>query len=297
MSALIQTAKLVSQVRELELIARKNVSGFFAGNYASTILGGGLEFHEARKYVPGESVRFIDWNMTARRREVYVKLYREEREREIFIAVDVSPSMFFGTQQRTKIETALELAATLGLGAIESGDKLGLVAYADKALTVMHPRKGRSHYYAVLKELIALKNAPPQNVAQTDLESAISQIQNLKGRKFMVFFVSDFIEHDIPEDLRLIQSRHDVTLVHVYDPFEYAPDKGLRLPFVSPEGGGRTMGARPGSCGTFAEIENFLKGSSLKYGIDTVSVSTKDAPDRRLLAYFREKRQRRERRC
>lgn len=290
---LLQTSKLLSQVRELELIGRKNVTGLFAGNYISTILGTGLEFQEARKYVQGESIRFIDWNMTARRSDVYVKRFREEREREIFLAVDLSPSMFFGTQERNKVECALEIAATLGYSAIASGDKLGLVTYSDKVTDVFLPKKGRSHLFAILKSLIVQKDAPPRRlIAQTDLGSAIAEIQRQRGRKFMIFFISDFIEHDMPEDLRKIQSRHEAVLVHVYDPFEYEASRRVFFPFISPEGEARRVSASPGEFGTLAEMENFLKGSSLKYGIDAVSIPTKGMPSRALLAYFRQKRQR-----
>lgn len=289
---LLQTSRLLSRVRELELVGRKNVTGLFAGNYVSTILGTGLEFHEARKYVQGESIRFIDWNMTARRNEVYVKRFREEREREIFLAVDLSPSMSFGTQERTKIECALELAATIGYSAIASGDKLGLVAYSDKVTDVLLPRKGRSHLFAILKSLIVRKDAPCPPVQQTDIGSAIAEIQRHRGRKFMIFFISDFIEHDLPDDLRKIRGRHEVTLVHVYDPFEYEATNRVFFPFHSPEGKARRVIARPGAFGSFAEMENFLKGGSLKYGIDAVSVPTKGEPSRALLAHFRSKRQR-----
>lgn len=288
-----QTLSLIQQVKELELVGRKNTTAFFTGNYRSTILGHGMEFHEARKYVQGESIRLIDWNMTARLGEVYVKRFQEEREREVFIGVDVSPSMFFGTQKRTKIETALEIAATLGFSAQSTHDKVGMVCYSDKVLDTYVPGKGRAHFFAILKSLMHHKNLGPQPVGQTDVRSAITKIQSLKGRKFMVFFVSDFIEHDIPEDLRLIQDRHEVVLLHVYDPFEYTESRRAFFPFYSPEGMRHTLSGKPGSFGTFGEMENFLKGSSLKYGIDVVSISTRDAVSKKLMSYFQEKQRRR----
>lgn len=293
--SIAQTSSLLSQVKELELVGRKNTTGLFAGNYLSTILGHGMEFHEARKYVQGESIRFIDWNMTARRNEVYVKRFREEREREIFLAVDVSPSMDFGTQERTKLECALEIAATLGFSAVTNGDKVGLVTYSDKVTATFLPKKSRSHLFAILKSLVSQKNNPRHDVKQTNIESAIAAIQNQKGRKFMIFFISDFIEHDIPDDLKLIQNRHDVSLIHIYDPMEYEDVKSVFFPFYSPEGTKHTASAKPGAFGNFEEIENFLKGSSLKYGIDTVSISTKDKPAQKLLSYFKEKQNRKTR--
>lgn len=288
-----QTLSLIQQVKELELVGRKNTTAFFTGNYMSAILGHGMEFHEARKYVQGESIRLIDWNMTARLGEVYVKRFREEREREIFLGVDVSPSMFFGTQKRSKIETALEIAATLGFSAQATHDKVGMVCYADKVLDTYLPGKGRAHFFAILKSLVHHKNLGPQKAAITDLRAAITKIQSLKARKFMVFFISDFIEHDIPDDLRLIQDRHEVVLLHVYDPFEYMEAGKAFFPFYSPEGRPSTLSGRPGTFGTLADMDNFLKGSSLKYGIDVVSISTRDAVTKKLLNYFQEKQRRR----
>lgn len=287
--SLNQTITLLHQVRELELVARKNTTGIFAGNYLSSVLGHGLEFHEARKYVQGESIRLIDWNMTARLGDVYIKKFREEREREIFLAVDVSPSMNFGSQKRSKIETALEIAATLGYNAIKSNDKLGMVSFAEAVTATFLPRKGQSHLFGILKSLIHQKNNPPRNTKQTNIEEAIKTIQSLRGRKFMIFFISDFIERDIPEDLSLIQDRHDVVLIHVFDPLEYQQTNRLRLPIFSPEGDRYASSKCPGSAGSFQEVESFLKGSSLKHGIDVISVSTKDHIPKKLISYFKEK--------
>lgn len=288
-----QTLTLIQQVKKLELIAKKNTTGFFAGNYLSNVIGHGLEFHEARKYVQGESIRLIDWNMTARLGDVYVKKYREEREREVTVAVDLSPSMFFGSQKRTKIETALELAATIGFNAITSNDRLGLVSFSDRVTATFLPKKGRSHLYAILKSLVEQKNMGPGRVKRTNLEDAITTIQAQKGKKFMIFIVSDFIDRKIPEDLSLIRNRHDVLLLHIFDPLEYLKSKRIFLPFFSPEGPRHSVSGNPGSFGTLEEVASFLKGSSLKYGIDVISISTRDNIPKRLIAYFREKAQRR----
>ena len=290
---LSQTLTLLQQVKELELVAKKNTTGLLAGNYVSNILGHGLEFHEARKYVQGESIRLIDWNMTARLGDVYVKRFREEREREVFLAVDVSPSMFFGTQKRTKIETATEIAATLGYNVINSNDKLGMVSFDNKITDTFLPKKGKSHLFGILKSLVKQRSTKPRNIEQTNVEEAIALIQAQRGHKYMIFIISDFIERDIPEDLSLIQSKHDVVLLHVYDPIEYMPSKRVFLPLYSPEGTRHTVSGKPGSFGSFADVENFLKGSSLKFGIDVISISTQDNISRRLVSYFREKMQRR----
>ena len=256
-------------------------------------MGHGLEFQEARKYIQGESIRLIDWNMTARLGDVYVKKFREEREREVFLAVDVSPSMHFGSQKQTKYETAMEIAATLGFNSIRSDDKLGMVAFDDAVAASFLPGKGRSHFFSILKCLVEKKQNHKKHIKHTAVEEAIKMIQAQRGRKFMIFIISDFIERDIPDDLKLIQSKHDVVLIHVYDPIEYIPSKRVFLPFFSPEGSRHSMSGKPGHFGSFEEVESFLKGSSLKYGIDVISVSTRDNITRRLTGFFKEKSLRR----
>lgn len=288
-----QALSLLQKVKELELIAKKNTTGLLAGNYLSNVLGHGLEFQEARKYVHGESIRLIDWNMTARLGDVYVKKFREEREREVFLAVDVSPSMFFGSQQRSKIETALEVAATLGFNAIKSNDRLGMASFHEDVTATFLPKKGRSHLFAVLKSLVQQKDHPVKNIQSTNIEKAIATIQAQRGRKFMIFLISDFIERSIPDDLKLIQSKHDVVMIHIYDPLEYDISKRVFFPFYAPEGKKHSASGKPGSYGTLHEVESFLKGSSLKFGIDVVSVSTRDNIPRRLISYFRDKNNRR----
>lgn len=291
----VNTQYLLEEVRELELIGRKNTTGFFTGNYVSTILGHGMEFHEARKYVQGESIRLIDWNMTARRNEVYVKRFREEREREIFIAIDISPSMYFGTQEKTKLEIALELTATLGYSALQNGDKLGMVTFSRSVIDFFPTQKSKSHFFRILKTLVEHKHKAPQATKHTNIESAIEAIQNQKGKKFMIYFISDFIEHDIPEDLRLVQGKHDVTLLHIHDPFEYKKSKHVFFPFFSPEGEQHTASANPGAFGTLQEMSQYLKTHSLKYGIDILSISTKQKPAHELLLYFQKKQRQRTR--
>lgn len=294
--SIAQTIGLIQQVKELELIAKKNTTGMFAGNYLSTVLGHGMEFHEARKYVEGESIRLIDWNMTARLGEVYVKKFREEREREIFIGVDISPSMFFGTQKHTKYEVAMEVAATLGYSAISNNDKLGLVCFNSDVTDTLLPQKGKSHYFRFLKTMVEHKKDTKENKTnQTNVRSAIETIQKQKAKKYMIFLISDFIEHDIPEDLKLIQNKHDVVMIHIYDPFEFQSTKKIKLSYNSPEGAKLTSFGHPGSFATFDAIESFLKGSSLRYGIDVLSISTKDIVSKKLMGYFKDKQRRRSR--
>ena len=287
-----QIAELIKKVRRLELVARKNASGFFGGNYLTSVRGRGMMFHEARKYVFGESIRMIDWNITARMHEPYVKTFLDEREREVFIALDVSPSMYVGWQERTKLEYAIEIAATLALSAVESKDKLGFLTFADRVFELKQPARGKGQLFFALKTFLKYSNTPPMKCSESDPRAAIHAIQKFRGKRFVVFIISDFIDRDIPEDLKYIQARHDVSLIHIYDPIEYEKTDKVFFPAFSPEGVGRMTSISPGDCGSLDEIQKFMIEQSERYRLMTASISTRSPVDRSLMDFFHQKRKR-----
>lgn len=242
----VRLQALLRRVRALELVAERNVSSLLTGSYVTTFRGQGLDFHEARKYIPGESVRRIDWRMTARMREAYVQVHNEERRREVFVAVDTSRSMATGWQQRNKLETAIEVAATLGLAAVRTGDRLGHVLFTDRVEALAPPRPGRISLFLLLRRLLEAldqsSGAPPAAGAGTlsDVRAAIHAVQEFRGKRFVVFLISDFVDADLGDDLRYLERRHDTTLVRIEDPMEAArPHPALRRLVRSPEGDSR----------------------------------------------------------
>lgn len=266
--------ELLKRVHELELIARKNAHGMLRGDYVTNIPGSGLEFREARRYVFGESIRQIDWNMTARMGNPYVRVYQEEREREIFVVLDVSPSMHAGWQSRRKIEYATEIAATLAWSAVASGDKLGFITYADRVLESSVPRKGKAQFFRAVKTFYAAAVGKPKKCDVSDMRQAIHQIQGLRGRRFMIFFLSDFVDFDIPDDLRYLQARHDVRMIHLYDPLEYRTDDALSFLSFSPEGKRRTAALARAGEDRLPAMRRFLYEESAKLGVRYTSIST-----------------------
>lgn len=287
------SASLLKRTRVLEIIARRNVSSILSGEYLTGVPGEGLEFHEARHYVPGDPVRHIDWNMTARMDEPYVRTYLEEREREVIVAVDVSPSMRTGWQERTKIETAVEIAATLAASAVSAGDKVGLVTFDDAARDVLRPRSGRAQLMRVVRSLLERMDAEPRAVKESDPRAAIHAVQAWRNRRFVVFLVSDFVDHDVPEDLAYMRRQHDVSLLHVFDPLEYPPDGSkspLRMPVFAPEGPRNAGWWRPGDTEDFATVTGFLGRAARKRGIFAESISTADPVGPALAAFFHHKR-------
>ncbi len=225
--------EILRQVKLLELRTRGLVNSLFTGEYRSVFKGQGMEFSEVREYQPGDEVRSIDWNVTARMRKPYVKRYIEERELTVMLVVDLSGSERFGTRARFKSELASELAAVLAMSAIRNNDRVGAVLFTDRIEHVVPPRKGRRHALRLMRDLLAFE---PVGTG-TDIAAAVDYAGKMLVHKAIIFLVSDFQESDLEQPLKLLAQRHDVVAVTVDDPSEHQlPDLGLAR-FVDPESG------------------------------------------------------------
>jgi uncharacterized protein (DUF58 family) len=225
--------EVLRQVKLLELRTRGLVNSLFTGEYRSTFKGQGMEFSEVREYQPGDEVRSIDWNVTARMQRPYVKRYIEERELTVMLAVDVSGSERFGTRRRFKSEVASELAAVLAMSAIRNNDRVGAVMFTDRIEHVVPPRKGRRHALRLIRDILAFEPTG----RKTDIGGATEYINKMLSHKAIIFLVSDFLGDNIERPLKLLAQRHDVVAVTLEDPSERVlPDIGL-VRFVDPETG------------------------------------------------------------
>jgi uncharacterized protein (DUF58 family) len=225
--------EVLRQVKLLELRTRGLVNSLFTGEYRSTFKGQGMEFAEVREYQPGDEVRSIDWNVTARMQRPYVKRYIEERELTVMLAVDVSGSERFGTRRRFKSEVASELAAVLAMSAIRNNDRVGCVMFTDRIEHVVPPRKGRRHALRLIRDILAFEPTG----RRTDIGGATEYINKMLAHKAIIFLVSDFFGENIERPLKLLAQRHDVVAVTLEDPSErLLPDIGL-VRFVDPETG------------------------------------------------------------
>jgi len=225
--------EILRQVKLLELRTRGLVNSLFTGEYRSVFKGQGMEFSEVREYQPGDEVRSIDWNVTARMRKPYVKRYIEERELTVMLVVDLSGSERFGTRKRFKSELASELAAVLAMSAIRNNDRVGAVLFTDRIEHVVPPRKGRRHALRLMRDLLAFE---PIGTG-TDIAAAADYAGKMLVHKSIIFLVSDFQEEELEQPLKLLAQRHDVVAVTVDDPSEQElPDLGLAR-FVDPESG------------------------------------------------------------
>lgn len=225
----MDTKELLKKVRQIEISIRGVVNEVFAGEYHSVFKGRGMEFAEVREYQPGDDVRTIDWNVSARMNHPYVKVFEEERELTVMILFDASASESFGSRQQMKGEVAVEIAALLASSAIRNNDKVGLVIFSDKIEKFVPPHKGRQHVLRVIRELLYFAGGvQPDTGKTTDLAQALEYMNQILKRRATVFLVSDFLTEGFEKDLQIANKRHDLVAIHLLDPLEESlPDVGL----------------------------------------------------------------------
>lgn len=220
----MDTKELLKKVRKIEIKTRRLSDHIFGGEYHSTFKGRGMTFSEVRQYQFGDDVRSIDWNVTARYNEPYVKVFEEERELTMMLMVDVSGSEFFGTTNQFKKEIITEISATLAFSAMQNNDKVGLLLFSDTAELYIPPKKGKSHVLRIIRELLEFK--PKSN--KTDISEALKYLTNIMKKKAIVFVLSDFIADGYEKTLKITGNKHDVTGIRVYDEREeYIPNLGM----------------------------------------------------------------------
>jgi uncharacterized protein (DUF58 family) len=208
--------ELLRQIQGIQMRVRHLVSETLAGDYTSAFKGRGVEFEEVREYQPGDDVRTIDWNVTARMGHPFVKEYREERELTVLLVVDVSGSSLFGTTGKFKSEVAAEVAAILAYTAIHSNDKVGLLVFSDRVEHYIPPKKGRAHVWRVIRTILKTR----AEHRRTDLSVALDFLGNVMHRRAVMFLVSDFMGEGFEQALRRLSQRHELVAVSITDPCE-----------------------------------------------------------------------------
>ena len=208
--------ELLRNIRRIEIRTKRLVNDLFSGEYQSTFKGQGMEFEEVRLYEPGDDIRLIDWNVTARTGYPHIKKFREERELSVVLLFDASSSGRFGTRERFKSETAAELCALLAFSAIKNNDKVGLVIFTDRIEKFIPPKKGRGHVLRLIREILYFE---PQGRG-TDIAQALDYFNRVIRRKSVVFLVSDFMSEEFLKPLQIANGKHDVIAVKITDPRE-----------------------------------------------------------------------------
>ena len=220
----MDTKELLKKVRKIEIKTRRLSDNLFGGEYQSTFKGRGMTFSEVRQYNYGDDVRSIDWNVTARYNEPFVKVFEEERELTLMLLVDVSGSEMFGTKTQLKKEIITEISATLAFSALQNNDKVGLLLFSNKVELYIPPKKGKSHILRIIRELLEFK---PKNKL-TDINISLEFLSGILKKKSIVFVLSDFMDDKYEKTLSIMAKKHDLTGIRVFDPKdELIPNLGL----------------------------------------------------------------------
>lgn len=286
----METKDLIKKVRKIEIKTRRLSDHIFSGEYHTSFKGRGMTFSEVRQYQFGDDIRAIDWNVTARYNEPYVKVFEEERELTMMLMVDISGSESFGTKNQPKSEIVTEIAATMAFSATQNNDKIGLILFTDQIELYIPPKKGKSHVLRIIRELIEFQ---PKS-KKTDLSQALKFLSSTQKKKAIVFVISDFmVDDDYEKTLKIAAKKHDITGVRVYDIRE---EKMPNIGMVEMEDAetGEVLVVNTGSKKARLSYEkqyqdkvNYFKDIFSKCGSGTVNTRVDESYVTKLLGYFK----------
>ena len=287
----MDTKEILKKVRKIEIKTRRLSNHVFSGEYHSSFKGRGMTFSEVRQYQYGDDIRAIDWNVTARYNEPFVKVFEEERELTMVLMVDVSGSEYFGTTQQFKRDTITEIAATLAFSAIQNNDKVGLLLFSDAIELYIPPKKGKSHVLRIIRELIEFKPISKK----TELNEALKFLSSVMKKKAIVFILSDFMDDHYDHTLKIVGRKHDVTGIRIYDIHDSEiPNLGM-VPMRDAETG-KTMlvntaskSVRNGYKAHYLKSVDYFEKSFTHCGSGTISSQIDESYVKKLLGYFKQK--------
>ncbi len=287
----METKELLKKVRKIEIKTRRLSDHIFSGEYHSSFKGRGMTFSEVRQYQYGDDVRSIDWNVTARYNEPYVKVFEEERELTMVLMVDVSGSEFFGTTQQFKKNTITEIAATLAFSAIQNNDKVGLLLFSNQVELYIPPKKGKSHVLRIIRELIEFK---PKST-ETNISEALKFMSSVQKKKAIVFMLSDFLDDNYVSTLKIVGKKHDVTGIRVFDKHEITiPNLGL-VPMLDAETkevmlvNTASKKVRNSYASYYLKTVDYFEKSFSHSGAGVISTQIGESYVKKLLGYFKQK--------
>ena len=281
--------EILKKVKRIEIQTRGLVNNFFGGEYHSVFKGRGMTFSEVREYQPGDDIRLIDWNVTARSGNPFIKVFEEERELTVFLIVDISASGIFGSRSQLKKNIGAEIASVLGFSAIKNNDKVGLILFSDEVVKYLPPKKGKSHVLRVIREL--LYTTPDGD--GTSIKNALEFLMKVSKRKSVVFLLSDFLDKEYWDSVRVVNRKHDLIGIKIYDPFENdLPNIGM-LKVEDPETGSMfwidtsyvpdLQKMNNDNIRSLSDLEK----ESAKIGLDFISISTTEDYIEPLMNFFK----------
>ncbi|GER58533.1 DUF58 domain-containing protein [Patiriisocius marinus] len=283
------TKELLKKVRKIEIKTRRLSDHVFGGEYHSTFKGRGMTFSEVRPYQIGDDVRNIDWNVTARYNEPHIKVFEEERELTLMLMADISGSEMFGTDNQFKNEIITEIAATLAFSALQNNDKVGIILFTDQIELFVPPKKGKSHILRIIRELLEFT---PQS-KKTDIAQALKFMASVVKKKAIVFVMSDFMDDNYRDTLKIVSGKHDVTGIRVYDAKEETiPNLGMVQ--MQDEETGEHMLVNTGSKAVRRNYEIYHKERTAYYheafrksGAGSIDCRVDESYVKKLLGYFK----------
>lgn len=285
----MEAKDIFKKVRKIEIKTRGLSSQIFSGHYHSSFKGRGMAFSEVREYQYGDDIRNIDWNVTARFNHPYIKIFEEERELTVMLLIDVSGSNEFGTRQQLKEEQMTEIAAVLAFSAIQNNDKVGVIFFSDKIEKFISPKKGTSHILRIIRELIDFH---PES-QKTDISEALRYLTNAIKKRCTAFIISDFMDKDFDNALKIASRKHDIAALRVYDKREKELPKMGLIKVFNKESNNKmwvdssSQKVRYNYKKWWAEHENYLNMLFLKSGVDAAHFSTDEDYVNPLVNLFR----------
>ena len=287
----METKEILKKVRKIEIKTRRLSDHIFGGEYHSSFKGRGMTFSEVRQYQFGDDVRAIDWNVTARYNEPYIKVFEEERELTMLLMVDVSGSELFGTNNQFKKDTVTEIAATLAFSATQNNDKVGLVLFSDDIELFITPKKGKSHVLRIIRELIEFQ---PKS-KKTDIGAALKFLSSVMKKKAIVFMLSDFMDDDYEKTLKIAAKKHDLTGIRVYDKHdEEIPNLGM-VPMLDAETATvqlintSSKKTRTNYKANALRLSDYYINTFKRSGAGTITTRVDESYVKKLLGYFKHK--------
>ena len=275
----METSELLKKVRKIEIKTRGLSNQVFSGEYHSAFKGRGMTFSEVREYQPGDDIRSIDWNVTARFNTPIVKVFEEEREMTVMLLVDVSASGEFGTQKQLKQDVITELCAVLAFSSIQNNDKIGIIFFTDKIEKFIPPKKGKSHVLRIIRDLIEFK---PEH-KKTNIQLALKYLTSVIKKRSIAFVISDFMDDNFTDALKIANKKHDLVALRIFDKREQElPNVGL-IKFLDAETGIRKWidtsdkSVRINFSASAKKREAFLKDVFNKSGVDTANINTSES--------------------
>ncbi len=285
----METKEILKKVRKIEIKTRRLSDHIFSGEYHSSFKGRGMTFSEVRQYQFGDDIRSIDWNVTARYNEPFVKVFEEERELTMMLLVDVSASEYFGTTDLFKRDIITEISATLAFSAIQNNDKVGLMLFSDEVELFIPPKKGKSHVLRIIRELIEFK---PKS-KKTDIAYALRYLSQVMKKKAIVFLLSDFMDRGYENPLKIAAKKHDITGIRIFDQYETELPKLGMVPMLDVESDEVVLvntnlkSVRKSYRANYLEQVDYFENTFSKSGAGTISSRVDESYVKKLLGYFK----------